>query len=70
MQEDSKTSYFTVNQYNALNRRINEAQYRMREQQQCISQVEKQIGDVINKIRNKRRSFRASSSLGLNDHKH
>ncbi len=47
MHEDSKTSYFTLEQYNTLNRRINEAAYRMKEQQQCISKLETKIGDVV-----------------------
>lgn len=29
---DSKTSYFTLDQYNMLNKRITEAHYRMKEQ--------------------------------------
>lgn len=56
LQDDSKTSYFSVDQYHKLSKRINEAHYRMKEQQAVIDKLEKSTSGMINEIKNKQQS--------------
>ena len=46
--QDSKTSYFTLKQYNVLNKRIMEANYRIKEQQTMIDSLDKTVADTLN----------------------
>jgi len=41
---DSQTSYFTLDQYTTLNKRITDAHYRMKEQQMVIDRLDKSMG--------------------------
>lgn len=63
LEHDSQTSYFTLSQYNTLNKRINEAHFRMKEQQQLIDSLDKNVADAINKIRERKRRAGNSSHL-------
>ena len=48
---DSKTSYFTLDQYSAIKRRIAEAQYRMKEQQTLIETLDGTMSATLSKFR-------------------
>ena len=71
---DSKTSYFTLKQYNVLNKRIMEANYRIKEQQTMIDSLDKTVADTLNKIRKKLRRDGNQSDLshrsGARDSQH
>ena len=51
---DSETSYFTLDQYRALDKRITDAHYRMKEQQTVIERLDKTTGAMIGEVREKR----------------
>ena len=51
---DSKTSYFTLEQYNVLDKRIKEANYRLNEQQNIVEKLDKHSEQLIQKVKDRR----------------
>ena len=51
---DSKTSYFTQEQYYVLDKRIKEANYRLKEQQNIVEKLDKHTGELIQKVKDRR----------------
>lgn len=65
LDQESKTSYFTLQQYTSLKKRIDDAHYRMRQQQDLVDKLDRVVHDNIVKIREKCRQRGASSALSL-----
>ena len=65
LDQESKTSYFNLAQYNSLKKRIDDAHYRMRQQQDLVDKLDRVVHDNIVKIREKRRQRGGSSALSL-----
>ena len=51
---ESKTSYFTKVQYEKLNKRIDDANYRLKEQQAVVDRLDKTTSNLIQEIKEKR----------------
>lgn len=51
---ESQTSYFTLDQYNTLDKRITEAHYRMKEQQIVIDRLDRTMTGMNKDVREKR----------------
>ena len=63
--QESKKSYFTLEQYNQLNKRINDAHHRMKEQQGLIERLDKGVHDTLVKIRERRKALGQGSALSM-----
>ena len=60
---ESTTSYFTREQYYVLNKRITDANYRLKEQQNIVDRLDKNTGELIQKVKDKRLRKGFSSDL-------
>ena len=60
---ESKTSYFTIDQYSKLSKRISDANYRLKEQQTVVDRLDKTTGNLIQEIKEKRERKGLSSDI-------
>jgi len=63
LDQESKTSYFTLYQYQTLKKRIDDSHFRMKQQQELVDSLDKKVHDSIVKIREKRRNKGMGSAL-------
>jgi len=63
LDQESKTSYFTLHQYQTLKKRIDDSHFRMKQQQEIVDSLDKKVHDNIVKIREKRRNKGVGSAL-------